>query len=111
MSSKSKKKKPALVVDDTPEENQQSQQQTPEQYIVLVLKGEVELEGIEAKVAEKLRAQKEQEFQLKTEVQRLTENLKRAQDHLLQLHGRIDENTRLLLEQEGERRGVSLAKG
>jgi hypothetical protein len=109
MINESKTKKPtALIVDDdTPEDTPEDKStQTPQQYITLVLKGEVELVGIEAKIANNLRAQKTQQFTLKAEVQKLSEDLRRAQDLLTQLGGRIDENTRLLLGTESERRGV-----
>jgi len=108
MSSRSKTKKPSLVVDDTPDKS--TEQQTPDQYIVSVLKGEVTLTGIEARIANNLRGQREKQSQLKTEVQRLSEDLRRTQDLLSQMGGRIDENTRLLLETEGERRGA-ITKG
>lgn len=106
MSNKSKTKKPSLVVDDTPDKPT-TEQQTPDQYIASVLKGEVTLTGIEAKIATNLRGQREKQFQLRVEVQRLSEDLRRAQDLLTQMGGRIDENTRLLLDTEGERRGVT----
>ncbi len=105
MSDKSKVKKPSLVIDDTPDKPT-TEKQTPDQYIALILKGEVTLTGIEAKIANNLRVQRERQFQLKAEVQRLSEDLRRAQDLLTQMGGRIDENTRLLLETEGERRGA-----
>lgn len=106
MSSKSKtKKKPALVVDDTVEEKPTEQQQSPDQYIAAALKGDIELIGIEAKVVNNLRGQREKQLQLRAEIQRLSDDLRRAQDLLQQLGGRIDENTRLLLEAESERRG------
>lgn len=108
MSDEPKVKKPSLVVDDT--SNKPTEQQTPDQYIASILKGEVKLTGIEAKIANNLRVQRERQFQLKTEVQRLSEDLRRAQDLLTQMGGRIDENTRLLLETEGERRGA-ITKG
>lgn len=101
-----KSKKPALVVDDTPDKST-TEQQTPDQYIALVLKGEATLTGIEAKIANNLRSQREKQFQLRAEVQRLSEDLRRAQDLLTQMGARIDENTRLLLDAEGERRGVT----
>jgi hypothetical protein len=75
-----------------------------EKYLDSLIKGEIKLDGLEKKILENYLSYCKQREYLNANLQRLRDEIQKAQSLMFELNGRINENAQTLILAEIERR-------